>query len=749
MFLKFQEIEQFIRQSGAEFYLNHIAFEGDYPELIKSLAALLLKNKIKTIAKNEKDLDALVQTCGPSWMRALQNEALTSSLRRSLYGVVATVACIHQPSQRDIISLCLSNLKSFESILIQICEDVGPGLDRETVGMIVKGCSSEINEHSVLRILSQFTYSQLITHISLANLLHLCSLTTADEDLNVTKGEFLLALLEQVQFEDKKAILSTFIPLFFKYTALCHPFLEALTEVFLENGDDAFDDCFSNPALFEAFLQCVLERCVYDEDADEDELCRALEDLSVPDSVERFKPSEMNDNDDEWEEGEIAAENEPDFLDSIRNCLLATVQVLTHCCDQERLATVLLRLLNPRLQSKSPLICESALMVISVCTELMNSASFSEQIMPVLQFCVSSIQSNQSPLVRSAALKCLGAFVDSFDPSWNSVIIDALRDRNKRVQENACKAILSLFSAQIHLEPTLLLPSLISALGCYQSRNRQLVYRIISDYAETLSDNFDLKTWNYIALLLLDGFSDEAVIDGSIFALVSALQSIIPLVKPFPQLDSLFVKACRLACLFLRENQTFSDEHYLVAGLDLIDAIIEHNQSIVPEAAVASIAELLKETFAQTDLESSTLQSAFALFGDLMPVKTLAFDSYWTSLFVNCIPSSLDKSGDLIVALPTASNAIWSLGMFCEHGGRDERVFSIQDRLLSLLQSHPRTPLGSRLYFENLAVALARSFKAHPRPHLDPSVRDRLCKIISTVSDQQERQSSLAILQNQ
>lgn len=730
--------------------MNHIAFEGEYPELIKSLAALLLKNKIKTIAKNQVDLNALVQTCGPNWMNALQSEWINASLRRSLYGVVATVACVHQPSQRDIISMCLSNLKNFESILMQICEDVGPGLDRETVGVIVKGCCSlGMNEYSVLRILSQFTYSQLIPHMPLSVLLQLCSLRSDDEELNFEKGEFLLALLEQVSLEDKISILSTFAPLFFKYNSLCHPFLETLTEVFLENGDDVFDECLSDPALFEAFLKCILDRCAFDEDADEDELCRALEDLSVPDIIERFKPAEMNDNDDEWEEGEIVDENEPDFLDSIRNCSLATVQVLTHCCDQDRLASLLLRLSYARLQSKSPLVCESALMVLSVCTELMNSSCFSEQIESILKFCVSSLQSNQSPLVRSAALKCLGAFVDCFDANWSSVIIDVLRDRNKRVQESACKAILALFSAQVQLEPSLLLPSLISALGCYQSRNRQLVYRIISDYADAKGCEFDPKTWNYIALLLLDGFSDEAVIDGSIFALVSALQSIIPFVKPFPRLDSLFVKACRLTCLFLRENQSFPDEHYLVAGLDLLDAIIEHNQSIVPSAAVASISQLLEETFAHVELENNTLQSAFALFGDLMSVKTLSFNSYWTSLSANCIPSSLDKSSGLIVALPTASNAIWSLGMFCEHGGRDERVFQIQERLLSLLQLHPRIPLGSRMYFENLAVAFARTLKSHPQSQLDPSTKDRLGKILSNVSDQRERESSLLILRNQ
>ena len=310
------------------------------------------------------------------------------------------------------------------------------------------------------------------------------------------------------------------------------------------------------------------------------------------------------------------------------------------------------------------------------------------------------------------------------------ILLALLQDANKRVQEAACRAILQLCKENCRFDESLL-PALFWALARFQVRNRRLIYALICEVAE----DFEAEHWKSIFQLLIERFDNQSIQDSSVFPLIEALIALQPRAA-FSQ--NLFTKACALALNALKTID-FS-ESFLTAALDLLDAMTEtHPQSTQSDL----ICSILQETFAKAE-ETETLQSAFALFGDLSVFNEIS--SYWPALKANYRPTSIfPSSGDRIVSLGTASNAIWSFGLFCLKiaPSLPDSIQEFQSDLIQVLKEKPRTPLGCSIYFENIAIALGRSSRVCPLRWIDESIRNRILQLLSKVEDSTERESAL------
>ncbi len=319
------------------------------------------------------------------------------------------------------------------------------------------------------------------------------------------------------------------------------------------------------------------------------------------------------------------------------------------------------------------------------------------------------------------------------------ILVSALQDSNKRCQEAACRAILQFLREQCQFEA--LLPALFWGLARFQVRNRRLIYAIICQVAP---QEFEAAEWTPVFELLIERFDNQSIQDSSVFPLIEALVALQPRAA-FSQ--NLFTKACALAFNALKTTTSTTmpfSESFLTAALDLLDAMAEaHPQSAQKELLVS----ILQETFAKAE-EGETLQSAFALFGDAWQVAP--FPSYWAALRANFRPTSIfPASGNRIVSLATASNAIWSFGLLFVKGVSFENddfsywARQIQADLLAIVKEKPRIPLGCRIYYENLAIALGRSACFCPLSHLETGLRDRILQILENVEDCGERESAL------
>jgi hypothetical protein len=388
-------------------HLSHLAFGSTaMAEPVRALAALLCKNKISRIPRDF--LPQFIADCAPEWFQ--QFPAVKSEfLKKSLSAVIATAAIHCDFARLEILKHLTADLALFYPVLLQLCEDYARAFPANESNLLISAvlCDSSGSKAQKAQILAHFSAGQIFALYSPTALIPFFELqagsgVSVEEDLCV--AQFLLQLAQP-------AALAAWLPFYFKYAAqLSHALLEVLNE-FVEGDEPVFFSEFlaHQPALFSSFLACLLGRCVL---SDESELCRALEDLTVPDhkdpsAKEQFM-HQNSDSEDSDEEGQINdIGEETDSLDSLRNCSLAILQVLTLCCPAGALSRLLLPLLFERFESPELLVRESAFSAFSVCTELVRSREFCGHLPNVLDF-VWAQSVGRIELIRSASLQCLG-----------------------------------------------------------------------------------------------------------------------------------------------------------------------------------------------------------------------------------------------------------------------------------------------------------------------------------------------------
>ena len=250
-------------------------------------------------------------------------------------------------------------------------------------------------------ILAQFRAEQIFSVHDPSTLIPFFELQPgASEADDLCVAEFLLHVSQDV------LAFSAFLPYYLKYAQLSHALLESLNE-FIDTEMSLFSEFLSQQStLASAFLHYLLNRCLL---TDEGELCRALEDLSVPDkqasAAEQFMHQDSDDEEDE--EGQINELDETESLDSLRNCSLAILQVLTLCFPPQQLSALLLPPLFERLESPELLVRESAFSAFAVCTELTQTKEFCVQLPNLLDFALAQA-SHPHALIRASSIQCLG-----------------------------------------------------------------------------------------------------------------------------------------------------------------------------------------------------------------------------------------------------------------------------------------------------------------------------------------------------
>ncbi len=732
-------------------YLSQIAcLEESVSEPARALAALLCKNRIAKISR--KSLEMFLQECAPRWFQIFP--LIASDFLRKAVGGIIVAAAVHADFARlEILKHLLADLSMFYPVLLQICEDCAGAFTGAESELLISTIlqDSQLSKAKKAIILTQFTAEQVFSMHPPETLIPFFA-NDSDED----EVAQLLLKLCQYKSQCEPFTFSFWLPFYYRNAGLSHALLEVLNEYI--DTELLFFSAFisQQPGHFTLFLRCLLERCVL---TDENELCRALEDLSVPDQKPQASEQFMHDSaaDSDEEEGQINELDDTESLDSLRNCSLAIIQVLTLCCPTEALSSLILPILFERLESSNVFIQEAFFMVFAVCTELTQSKEFCGHLPNLLHYAFSQA-SHTNALIRSSSLQCLGEkvaviihssiflgnfanFLMKFEAAFpeksklslmKQTLIALLQDSNKRVQEAACRVISQFIKQNGRFEGEKLLPAIFWGLARFQVRNRRLLYAIVAEVAE----EFEAANWRPIFELLVERFDNQAIQDSSIFPLIGALVALQPRL-PFSQ--NLFAKTCALALNSLKTVDY--SEPFLASSLDLLDAIVEvHSQSV----QVDLLASILEEAFLKAS-ETETLQSAFALFGDLNANHHVIFDSYWTALNSNYRPTSVfHPSSDQIVSLATASNAIWSFGLLClQDNNNRELVKQFQESLLGLLEEKPRVPLGCSIYFENIAIALGRSARIAPLVNLSESLKNRIFKLICKVEDPSERESSL------
>ena len=549
--------------------------------------------------------------------------------------------------------------------------------------------------------------------------------------------------------------------------------------------------------LLAHLIPLLMHKCAYDDEEDEDELCMAMEDLSVPDEGEDLKPRHHRPKEDEAvgnEDEEESESGDDSIVTSIRKCSAACLDGLSLCIPAETFLDVFLPAFNNLVGSNDWKIREGALLALGAVAEgLLHQLS--AHLDQIVTFLLANAHSHPHPLVRSMSLWTISRISPWLASSPCAapvdecvrIVIESLGDANKRVQQSAATTICKfLESSEIVLslnDRKSLISAIFLALKCYQKRSLLILYDLIRIFgaSETtradeqnllLLDSEVFQYWRSIAVILVDRLGPESVADSSIFPIIEALMSLLlldfkgNLLDPSKR-DDMDFKALSLAAqnlTALKEAQAdgFSAsivseglDDFLIAALDLLAAATESSKLTPNPQLQPLLLNILSAALLFKD-SSNVRQSAFALIGDyaLSSNPQILRDeqlvsSYFEAIQLNCLPSSLSstcgKDEMMVVSMATATNAIWSLGEFSL---RTEIPIptGIINNLVSLLKERPSLEAGARIYFENAAVCIGRLLNNSTGVNIENSSNflNRILNLLCTVESVEERETALA-----
>lgn len=620
-----------------------------------------------------------------------------------------------------------------------------------------------------------------------------------EEDLQIcacrllsTLNEFFWTLLTAAQVN------KIFSFIFSLSRSSSHEVIKECAEFWLSvvQGDAAFEQFQQVPQSFLAeFIPLLIDRCAYDDLEDEEELCKALEDLNVPDEVEEDLPRGIKRKTSDETSGEVVDDEEEDDDDdevvtSLRKCSAATLDGLSLCVSASTLLPIFLPAFNARVASTDWKQREAALLAFGAVSEALWPKMSSEHLEQVAEFLLANAKSHPHPLVRSMSLWSLSRIATWMTSSSSSgglnealrVMIGSLVDANKRVQQSAASALckfiessdLKLFGPE-HLKS--LISAIFLALQCYQRRSLLVLYELIRTLTQNesssacllVTDSEGLQYWRSIAGWLVDRFGPASVDDFTIFPLVEALMAVLSLqtdqgperlLLDASQLDRVTFFAVSLAHVQL-QMQNHDDDDLLIAALDLLAAAVESTQ-MPPSAQLYPLIEsVLMQSIAYRG-SSFVRQSAFALIGDYAALASFSatgplscfnndfFTTYYAAVKDNLLPTSMESvrpahDDGIIVSMATATNAVWSLGELVVNCALTVPQSLLQDLMVVLREKSSAQPLH-RLYLENLTVCVGRLLNNLPSNPTITNLPDihRVIRLLSTVESDSERCSALA-----
>lgn len=703
------------------------------------------------------------------------------------------------------------------SSIDKICEDAAfelieyPETFKPFLGEILnllQQCKDEILRTRLISIICHLIPTQAALLTENVNFILNCVLVPSESvELQISSCRLLSTLIEFYWTFLSRENVKTIFKYVFTLTAngTDRDLLKQCGEFWLlqVQADSAIEQFQATPEILSQLIPVLMDRCVYDDEEDEDELCLAMEDLSVPDEEEDFKPRHRK------SEGENEEEEENDFeetvISSLRKCSAATLDGLSLCTSPTHFLNIFLAAFNTRVASSDWKIREGALLALGAVAEGLWPHLKDDQLEQVVSFLLANAQNHPHPLVRSMSLWTLSrltswltgeegdaTFCEKHTTDADTLrlglleealrlLIGSLGDANKRVQQSCatalCKFLESSNSATFFtpLHRKSLISAIFLALKCYQRRSLLILFDLIRIFAQIgFPENllqFDQESfmyWRQIATDLVDRLGPQSIADSSIFSVIEALMALLLLDFEGKLLDpgkreemefkALTLAAQNLTALNETKAEGFAEsivseglDDFLIAALDLLAAAYESSK-LVP---ASSLQPLLKNILAASlhFTESTTVrQSAFALFGDYAlncPEILVDLEApYFSAVDANLCPTSLTgtRSQQLLVSMATATNALWSLGEYSLHTVIPSHLPA---NLIIILKDRPTLEPGSRIYFENLAVCIGRILtRTRSDSEISGVFLNRILNLLSTVESESERTSAFTGLIN-
>lgn len=591
----------------------------------RAVAGLLLKNKMKRIAMDE--LRGLIALMQDALLDMLVDPTTLSLLTRTVGSLLAAMIVAGGPAiwptlPANLSRLALQSLDRREMVsaaailtaLLRICEDAGaafaafnepPQHDPLSTFLpplltrLIEGPDSPL-QHRLLQIVALFipTRAPLLTRHCDALLARLDPRTSgADNNVEwlVTSCQVLSLIMDSWDDADDCGLEDRQVA-----------YIYDIVLVMLQDGAFSLHDesrqrvkreaCefwlaetqrkqtahrLTSPRVIEAriidrLVPVLVAACVYDDEEDEEELCRAMEDLTVPDDSDDMKPRHhtrppvsANASDGESEDGQLASDAEDGQIASdsekgqipsdstadnwsLRKSAAATLDGLSQCCDPALLLAHLLPSFAQRAESADWRICEGALLALGAVAEgvWLPLAPHLPVLLPAI---IAWGRSHPHPLLRAMALWTCGRFVRwivfrgpaEWDATW-LLAVASLGDANKRVQQAATTVLVRLLEEDAvaavaadeslvttrHVEP--LVAAIFLALQCYQQRSRlglyDLLHVLLQSAAPAASDLLleggSPATGDYLRAILrglIGAIGPAAIGDSSIFPLTETL----------------------------------------------------------------------------------------------------------------------------------------------------------------------------------------------------------------------------------
>lgn len=556
--------------------------------------------------------------------------------------------------------------------------------------------------------------------------------------------------------------------------------------LFQVQSDSAVDQFQAAPEMLIKLIPLLVSRCAYDDEEDEEELCAAMEDLSVPDEEDlqpRHRKDKKSVKEDDFEEDEGIDSSE--IVDSLRKCSAATLDGLSLAVDPKLFLKIFLPAFNSLVSSTDWKQREGALLAFGAVAEgLCQHLAVAGHLNQIVPFILANARTHPHPLVRSMSLWALSRVstwltdceseIESSTEESLTILIATLGDANKRVQQSAATALCKFlessnaatFFTQNHQKS--LVSAIFLALKCYQRRSLLILFdliRIFGQIDENLLefDQESLIYWRQIASELVDRLNPQSIADSSIFAVIEALMSILLLdfngkLLTFEKRSEMEFKALSLAAQNLTAlNETivegFADsivsqglDDFLIASLDLLAAATESSK-LTPSPQLQPLLKNILTASLSFKESTNVRQSAFALFGDYA-INNHKFmiemeATYFDALELNLYPSSLSnvRNPSVLVSMSTATNAVWSLGEYSLHAVVDIEIFG---HLVSILKDSQILEAGARIYYENVAVCIGRVLiKTSINVDISGAFLNRILNLLTTVESALERSTAL------
>ncbi|KAJ1836451.1 hypothetical protein LPJ63_000239 [Coemansia sp. RSA 2711] len=333
-------------------------------------------------------------------------------------------------------------------------------------------------------------------------------------------------------------------------------------------------------------------------------------------------------------------------------------------------------------------------------------------------------------------------------------LLEAMMDNNKRVQEAACSAFATVEEdAGPYMAPYIqpVLETLVRAFGLYQRKNLIILYDAVGTLAEAVGA--ELNQPQYVQMLMptiLERWKNLQTYDQHMFPLFECLSAIaLGLGAGFtPYAQTIYERSVQIVGETLHLCQQAAQDPSLdapnkdlvIVALDLISAIVqalgEESQALIAQHNGVAL-QLVG--MCMVDPETDVRQSAFALLGDLAMYCFALVSPQLEPIMQQLIPQ-IDRG---FSHLNVCNNAAWSVGEIALKAGEElmtPYVAPLLERLVPLLNNE-NTPLTLA---ENAAITIGRLGLVSPAqvaPNLD-AFAQRWCYVLASVKDNDEKSSA-------